>query len=118
MRTIVLGLALGAALLSGCSKDKKKDDERGVTVPAAERVIPSNFHNDRDEAGFKAKLPETRDVLQNSTAGLSLHNDNVPQSSETKKFHLTRGLIVSFAKRLNIPSNAQKSMAGASGVHF
>ena len=111
MLKLVLGASLLAAILSGCEKDKKDGgDDQGVSVPRANRVIPESFKNDRDEAGFKAKLPETSAVLKDSTTSLSLGNPS-PKSS-LKKLNLTRGLLLGFAKRLDIPNGARQELAG------
>lgn len=116
MKNIVLGFALVAMSLAGCSKDKSEGDKGGVTVPAADRVIPANFKNDRDEAGFKAKLPETTSVLESSTGNLSLKGSQA--TPKTKKLNVTRGLMLGFAKRLQIPADTRRSLSKSQGVRM
>lgn len=118
MKKFVLSVALMAAMATGCTDDDKKDkDGDSVSVPPSERVIPSNFANDRDEAGFKQKLPETSAVMQDSTSNLSLKGKS---GMPTKKAqgNLTRGLAMALANEIGIPVGAKKSLAKVKNVSF
>ena len=58
------------ALAGGCEKEKEATEE--LNAPNAENVIPENFKNTVDEAGYKARLGDVSAVMTDTTATLAL----------------------------------------------
>jgi len=70
---MITGVVLATSF--GCAKKDNKSDKSN-SGPSASDVTPSDFRNEYDENGFKARLPQLSSVMQSSSTSFALNSNN------------------------------------------